>query len=174
MRVRHFGAALLAIGCSWTTVVTGPAQTLPGGASSMQETHGDWRVACSQPGGKTVCNMSQQYADKDSRQLVLAIELNAVSTSRAEGRLVLPFGVALERGVTLQIDDAPVQTLHFRTCLPVGCLVALNFDGATLSSLRKGTVLTVKATADGGQETAFKISLNGFAGALDRTATLSR
>jgi invasion protein IalB len=169
-----FGATLLALGCSWTTVATVAAQTLPGGATALQETHGDWRVACSQPGGKTLCTLSQQHANKESNQLVLAIELNAPSADGVEGRLVLPFGLALDRGITVQIDDAPGATLRFRTCLPIGCLVALKFDRATVASLKKGTVLTVKATTEAGQETDFKISLNGFSGGLDRTAALSK
>jgi len=37
---------------------TPSAQTLPGGASQMQETHGNWRVTCAQPGGQKVCLLS--------------------------------------------------------------------------------------------------------------------
>ena len=64
-------------------------QGLPGGASSLQETHGDWRVACAQQNGKKVCAFSQQQTDKDTRQLVLAVELNAPAADRAEGTLIL-------------------------------------------------------------------------------------
>jgi invasion protein IalB len=152
----------------------GGGSQLPGGASSLQETHGNWRVTCAQPGGKKICTLSQQQADQESRQLVVAIELTTVSADRAEGTLVLPFGLALDRGITLQVDDAPGQALRYRTCLQVGCLVALNFNAATLASLRKGTVLVVKATVDGGQEAAFKLPLAGFSSALDRTAALSK
>jgi invasion protein IalB len=150
-------------------------QGLPGGASSLQETYGDWRVACAQQNGKKTCALSQRQTDKDSRQLVLAVELSAPAADKAEGTLILPFGLAIERPITLQIDQAAAgPALHFRTCLPVGCLVGLNFDAATVALLRKGTTLTIKATADGGQETSFKISLKGFADALDRTAALAK
>jgi invasion protein IalB len=141
----------------------------------LQEMHGDWRVACAQPSGKKVCALSQQQTDKDTRQLLLAIELNAAAAEKAEGTLILPFGLALERPITLQIDEAVAgPTLHVRTCLPVGCLVSLTFDPTMTALLRKGTVLTVKATADGGQQMAFKISLKGFSDALDRTAALTK
>jgi invasion protein IalB len=56
----------------------------------------------------------------------------------------------------------------------VGCLVSLTLDPATITAMRKGTLLTVHATADGGQDTLFEISLNGFSSALDRTAALAR
>ena len=150
-------------------------QTHPGGATSLQEMHGDWRVTCAQQNGRKVCALSQQQTDKDSRQLLLAIELNAPAIDRAEGTLILPFGLALDRPVTLQIDEAAAGlTLRFRTCLPVGCLVSLAFDPTAVALLRKGTTLTVSATADGGQGAAFKISLNGFSSALDRTAALAK
>jgi invasion protein IalB len=148
---------------------------LPGGATSLQEMHGDWRVACAQQNGRKVCALSQQQTDKDTRQLLLAIELNAPAIDNAEGTLILPFGLALDRPVTLQIDEAAAgPPLRFRTCLPVGCLVGLAFDPATVALLRKGTTLTVRAIADGGQGAAFKISLNGFSGALDRVVALAK
>ena len=150
-------------------------EPLPGDATSLQEMHGDWRVVCAQQNGRKVCALSQQQTDKDTRQLLLAIELSAPTIDKAEGTLILPFGLALDRPVTLQIDeDATGPTLRFRTCLPVGCLINLAFDPTTVALLRKGTTLTVRATADGGQGAIFKISLNGLSSALDRTAALAK
>lgn len=152
------------------------AQTLPGGASQLQETHGDWRVTCAQQDSQRVCTFSQQQTDKDSRQLVLGIELKASGADRVDGTIVLPFGLAVDKPVIAQIDDAGAsQSLHFRTCVPIGCLVPIGFDANSIASLRKGASLTVKSTAaDGVQETVFKISLKGFASALDRTAALAK
>ena len=151
-------------------------QTLPGGATQLQETHGDWRVICAQQNGQKVCGLSQQQTDNNTRQLVLGIELKAATgPDKAEGTMVLPFGLAVTKPVTLQVDEAgPVQTLPFRTCIPTGCLVPLTFDASTLASLRKGTTLTVKAIGDGGQEAALKISLKGFSSAFDRAAALTK
>ena len=153
---------------------SGPS-TLPGGASQLQETHGDWRVTCVLQSEQRVCVLSQQQADKDSRQLVLGIELKAVSPDRAEGTIVLPFGLAVARPITLQVDEGPGVTLPFRTCLPAGCLVAVTFDSTMVAALRQGTVLSIKTTAaDGIQEAGFKISLKGFASALTRTVGLAK
>lgn len=153
---------------------TQPVSTLPGGASSLNETYRDWQVACVQQGTAKRCVLSQQQAQQNG-QRVLAIELNAPAGNTVAGTLVLPFGLALASGVALQIDDkAAGQPLRFRTCLPAGCIVPVTFDAPTLTLLRAGTALKVKATADGGQETLFSISLQGFAAALDRVAALSR
>ncbi|TPK96484.1 hypothetical protein FJ938_27215 [Mesorhizobium sp. B2-4-14] len=62
--------------------------------------------------------------------------------------------------------------LRFRTCLPGGCVVDLNFDAETLATLREGKSLKVKVVADGGKETVLALSLNGFPGAVDRTVAL--
>ncbi|MCM3879180.1 MAG: invasion associated locus B family protein [Vicinamibacterales bacterium] len=149
--------------------------TLPGGATQLQETHGDWRVVCTLQNNQRRCGMLQQQADKDSHQLVVAIELRAVTAGKAEGTIVLPFGLAVDRSVGLQIDDSPGVALPFRTCLAVGCLVMVTFEGSALGALGKGAVLTVTTTpGDGVQAAAFKISLNGFASAFARTAELSK
>ena len=91
------------------------------------------------------------------------------------GTLVLPFGLALESGVTLQIDEKPAMApVRFRTCIPAGCLVNVTFDAPALATLRAGAALKIKAVADGGAAAPFSISLQGFGAALDRVATLSR
>jgi len=150
------------------------ATSLPGGASSLNETYKDWRVACAQQGHVKRCVLSQVQAQQNG-QRVLAIEFNAPSGNTVSGTLVLPFGLALDSGVTFQIDEKPaMQPVRFRTCLQGGCVVSVSFDAPTLVTLRAGTALKVKATADGGTAAPFSISLQGFATALDRVAALSR
>jgi invasion protein IalB len=154
------------------------AAGLPGGATSVNESHGDWTVSCAvvpQNGTPNkVCALSQQQTNNQTRQRVLAVEFRPKEAG-AEGTLVLPFGLALDQGATLQIDDGQaLPGLRFRTCLPGGCLVDLRFDAKTLPSLRKGNSLKIKVTADGGGETQLAVSLKGFPGALDRTIALSR
>jgi invasion protein IalB len=149
---------------------------LPGGATSLREGHADWTVSCNvttQNGaaGKA-CSLSQEQADGQSRQRVLAVEFRP-NGDLLQGTLVLPFGLALDQGVTLQIDDGAVlPPLRFRTCLPGGCIVDLSFDSETVAVLRKGTSLKVKVVADGGKETNLALSLKGFPSALDRTTAL--
>jgi invasion protein IalB len=163
------------------TMTSAPARApqtlpgLPGGATSLQETHGDWKVTCEQQKDRHVCALSQQHTDKESRQLLVAIELAAAGRGGGEGTIILPFGLALEKPVTLEIDEAATgPALSYKTCLPVGCLVSVSFDAATIARLKQAKVLTVKATANGGQVVAFKITLAGFSGAFDRTVALAK
>ncbi|MBP2449070.1 invasion associated locus B family protein [Rhizobium leguminosarum] len=168
---QHFDVAQAQSGGQNTGAAT--ASSLPGGASSLNETYKDWRVACSQQSAAKRCVLSQVQAQQDG-QRVLAIELNPQSGNTVSGTLVLPFGLALEPGISFQIDEKPaMQPVRFRTCVPGGCLVAVAFDAPTLVALRAGTVLKLKAVADGGAAVPFSISLQGFATALDRVGTLS-
>ena len=154
--------------------VAAASATLPGGASSLNETYKDWRVVCAQQGGAKRCVLNQVQTQQNG-QRVLAIELSTLTGSAVAGVVVLPFGLSLDSGVAFQIDEKPaVQPMRFRTCLPSGCLVAVSFDAPMVVALRTGTALKIRATADGGTTAPFSISLQGFATALDRAAMLSR
>jgi len=148
---------------------------LPGGASALSETHGDWIVNCQVTGTAKVCSLSHQQFNKQSGQRLLALELTTKSGQDATGTLALPFGLALAKGVTLEIDDQKLEgSLQFNTCQAVGCLVPVTFNADTTPLLQNGTTLKINATAaDTAQPIAFTVSLNGFAGALARTADLS-
>lgn len=166
-----FGVALLMGGAG-----TAVAQGLPGGASSLNETHGDWTVACTTPEGNVRCAVSQVQVNSENRQRVLTVELTATEAGNAaSGTLVIPFGLALESGVVLSIDEgAAMPALRFSTCLPAGCLIPLAFDQAALTAMRAGTALKARAAANGsGQEVNFSISLSGFTSALARAAELT-
>lgn len=166
-----FGAALLLGGA-------GPsfAQGLPGGATSLNETHGDWTVACTTPEGNVRCAVSQVQINNQNRQRVLSVELAAAeSGNAANGTLVMPFGLALDQGVVLSIDEGELMPpLRFSTCLPAGCVVPLTFSADAVAAMRAGTALKAKAAANGsGQDVNFSISLSGFTSALTRAAELT-
>ncbi|MBB3594214.1 invasion protein IalB [Rhizobium sp. BK529] len=151
--------------------------SLPGNASSLSETHASWTVQCviasATDGSKAKqCALSQQQIEQKTGQRALAIELTA-DNGIAKGNLVLPFGLDLQKGVSLQIDDgATGATLQFRTCLPAGCLVDVMFDAKMITSLKSGTTLKVRATPLGAREITFSIALSGFASSYERVVEL--
>lgn len=149
--------------------------TLPGGASSLRETYDDWIVNCVQRQGKHC--LLQHEQKQQNGQRILAIEVvGGTDGKTATGTLVLPFGLALDAGATLQVDDKPAQApLRFSTCLSVGCVVPLSFDDAFLAALRAGTTLKmmVKA-ADADKPVSFSVPLKGFSAAFDRVTALMK
>lgn len=146
---------------------------LPGGASTVSETHGDWVVRCEARQKQIGCALQQEQLDSNTGRRLLAIELASVAGT-LNGSLVLPFGLALSQGVRLGIDEnPPLPSVVFRTCLPVGCVVDVAFSREVIALLRTGTTLKVNAIADGGAVAPFNIPLRGLASALDRASTLT-
>jgi invasion protein IalB len=151
-----------------------PSGSLPGGATSVRETHQDWLVSCGKQEEATRCVMSQQQYNAQSRQRVLAIELQR-SGDQLSGALVLPFGLSLDSGVTLQVDEnSALPSARFRTCLPAGCVAPLTFNAETVQALSRGTSLKISAVAEGGKPVAMSVSLKGFSAARDRLLALTK
>ena len=141
----------------------------------MQETHGKWALTCRAPAtdGAAKCAVSQTIFNKASRRRVLAISLSPEAGGGVKGALAMPFGLALAKGVTLQIDGGAVATAEpFYTCLPAGCLVSINWPEATVKALRSATVLKLAAAGLLGRPAEFALTMTGFGGALDRAIEL--
>lgn len=155
-------------------MVLAQATALPGGATSLREEHGDWIVTCGVPNGTVACSLSQQQTDNRSNQRVLAVELSGRDGGAAAiGSIVMPFGLALDQGLTIQVDDGQPSLVSFGTCLPAGCLAPVTFQGEMLSALKVGTTLKLRVIAfDSGAPVDFTVSLKGFTDALNRTVAL--
>lgn len=146
---------------------------LPGGASSLRETYQDWSVTCQVTDKARRCVMTQQQVQQDGMR-VLSIELQSTGDA-ATGTLVLPFGLKLDAGVTLAVDDRPpLPVLRFSTCLPAGCLVPLALDAKTIAGLRTAQTIRIDTLGGDGQKMTFPAPLKGFTTALDRIRTLGK
>ncbi|WP_352604604.1 invasion associated locus B family protein, partial [Mesorhizobium sp. M0488] len=157
---------------SLTAPASAQESTLPGGASSLQEAYQDWNLNC-QGSPKIVCVVSQQQSQQNG-QRVLAVELRKGEGDVVSGNLVLPFGLQLDSGATLQIDDGQAgEPMRFSTCVPGGCLVPLNFDAQAVAELRAGTVLKIKVKSADQKDLTLPVSLKGLAAALDRLQVLA-
>ncbi len=172
----------VAFGIGTHAVIAQNAPTLPGGAGSLTETHGDWTVSCAirDVGGKPakLCAISQEQQDTKTRQRILRVELQPKG-KQAEGMAILPFGLALGDGVKLQIDDGePGVALPFSTCLPAGCLMPIGFGPEMLKSLSRAAQLKFSArpaaAADAQKTIVFSASLKGFDSAYKRASELLR
>jgi invasion protein IalB len=173
LRQSALAAALAAVIAA--TAAAGSARALPGNATSLREVHGDWIVSCVNREEKNHCAMSQIQADPKTRKRVVSLELRLTGAGGAKGAFVMPFGLALSRGIAFKIDtNGDALALPFATCLPAGCLVPLTADRALLEGLKAGDVMTVTAAAfDTGQPLDFSLSLNGFSAALKRLGELT-
>ncbi|QCI69077.1 invasion associated locus B family protein [Phreatobacter stygius] len=153
-----------------------PAQAaqLPNGATAINETYGDWTVDCRIVEGRKACAFSQAQGNQQTGQRTFAIELRMSDGARTDGILLLPFGLNLDLGVKLKIDEQDLgQGVRFSTCLPSGCLAPISLPTAATEALKRGTRLIVSATMlNSGEAATFNVSLNGFAAAIARVAQL--
>jgi invasion protein IalB len=143
---------------------------LPNGASQLSETYGDWTLNCS----TKACTLSQALVNKEGQRAFL-IELRVAKDGASEGTILMPFGLKLEAGVLLKLDDKDMgQGLRFSTCVAQGCVLPVNFPIAGMNAIRNGRALAVGAlNVSDGQLMTFSISLNGFAVAVDRAIQLA-
>ncbi|WP_348642474.1 invasion associated locus B family protein [Mesorhizobium sp. B2-1-5] len=130
-------------------------------------------LTCQSSAPPIACAVSQQQTQQNG-QRVMAVELKRNSDATLAGSLVLPFGLQLDAGATLQIDDGqPLQPLRFSTCLPAGCVVPLSLDEGTVAALRAGSALKIKVKSADQKDVVLPVSLKGLAPALDRLSVLA-
>ncbi|MFD0987055.1 invasion associated locus B family protein [Methyloligella solikamskensis] len=167
------GAAAPAQAQSIATPVK-PNVSLPGGASSLTETHDDWTVGCSVQADGKRCVMSQALGNKQTGQRLLSMELQP-KDGAIEGVILAPFGLRLAKGLTLKVDDQEQlgEPAGFTTCVEAGCVVPIAFDADQISKLSSGETLTINAENGSTSEPVkLTISLKGFDAARKRSAEL--
>ena len=154
----------------------GPAATLPNGASSINESYGDWTVDCRIVDRQKQCALSQAQGNKETGQRVYAIELHPPENGKTEGTILMPFGLNLDAGAILKLDDKDLgKGLRFSTCVPQGCLLLVSFPAVATNAMRKAGKLTAASlNLSSGEAVTFNVSLNGFGAALDRLIQLAR
>jgi invasion protein IalB len=152
------------------------AATLPNGASSVNETFGDWTVDCRIVERRKQCVLSQAQGNKETGRRVYAIELNPAVGGKIEGTILMPFGLNLDAGAVLKLDDKDLgKGLRFSTCVPQGCLLPVNFPAAATDAMRKGTKLVVASlNLSSNEAVTFNVSLNGFGPAVARATELAK
>ncbi|MEH2534912.1 invasion protein IalB [Bradyrhizobium sp. AZCC 1588] len=154
---------------------TPPATTLPNGASSINETYGDWTVDCRIANSQKQCLLSQAQGNNQTGQRIFAVELHPPSEGKTEGAILMPFGLNLDSGAILKLDDKDLgKGLRFSTCVPQGCLLPVSFPAAATDAMRKaGKLVVASLNLSSGDAVTFDVSLNGFGTALDRMTQLA-
>jgi hypothetical protein len=91
-------------------------------------------------------------------------------------QVIVPTGVALQRGMTLALGEQALNGVKFTRCERDGCYVEALVDAATVTAL-SATGATTNVTVVGYGQTndvSLPISLNGFGDAMNRMRTLAR
>jgi invasion protein IalB len=146
---------------------------------SVNQPIGDWAVRCAQTTVKSPapCDVIQLTVNQDTKARIMSFSLAYVpSRDTYAMQVIVPTGVALQRGMTLALGEQALNGVKFTRCERDGCYVESLVDAATVSAL-SATGATTNVTVVGyGQtnEVSLPISLNGFGDAMNRMRTLAR
>src|SRR5262245_36006535 len=160
----------------------GDAGTPPNPAAqqfSVNTPVGDWAVRCAQTTVKSPapCDVIQLTVNQDTKARIMSFSLAYLpSRDNYAMQVIVPTGVALQRGMTVAAGDRALQNVKYTRCERDGCYVEALVDAAAVNALTAPGVTTNVNVIGYGQtnEVTLPISSNGFADALNRMKTLAR
>jgi invasion protein IalB len=141
--------------------------------------HGAWNIQCmeqpanadagTEPG--RACGMTQQAKSEKSDRVGLSIIVNKVKRGDKTAvfmRLMAPIGVYLPTGIPVEIDGTALPArMVFTRCVPPICEAMGEMSAETLAKFKKGGSSNFYLYDRPGNGYPIKISLEGFAAALD-------
>ena len=152
-----------------------PVAAWPTGATTVSESYGDWTVSCVRPEAKVTCIVVQSQGDSKTGRRQFGFELSVPKDGRSEGVILMPFGMAIEPGVTFKLDEQALgKGAPYSTCTSDGCLVPISFPTLATDGMRNAKSLAIAAQKSGNNEPAtIVVPLVGFPQAFDRAVALS-
>jgi invasion protein IalB len=148
-------------------------------AAAPQLIFSPWVKLCNKdpdPNAKRVC-VTVKDGRVESGLLVVSVAIIEMDgEQRRLLRMSMPYGVALQHGTRLIVDQGTPQTAPFVTCLPPvvppgGCIADYDATPDLIGRLKKAQVLTVQAIHMNGQAMSPQLDLKDFAKAYDGPPT---
>jgi invasion protein IalB len=136
---------------------------------NVKSRHGDWEVACKAPppgSKKEICALVQTVAAEDDDNVVISVHFLKYSDGTRVLRIFTPLGVALSKGMRLNIDDTHSVQATYSRCAQYGCFAQIEPDDALFEVLKTGkrVLVVIYRTQEAG--IGIPISLTGFNQAL--------
>ena len=191
--IRSFCALILGVSIAWPAyaaaekavkpevsapAIVQPAQQTAGGPLKPSEVRNfqDWTMRCFSVQTAAPCDVFQMVIKKDTKQRVLNVSIAyAPRDNSYVAQFVVPWGLALEKGLTIEAGKYSAKGLPFRRCSVEGCYVEGRLDSATVDALTRTKLkATLKITSYEGKPINLPLSLNGFAAALQSMKTTAR
>jgi invasion protein IalB len=138
-----------------------------------------WVKLCNKdadPKAKRVC-VTVKDGRVESGLLVVSVAIIEMEGEQKKLlRMSLPYGVNLQYGTRLIVDQGEPHTAPFVTCLPPvvppgGCIADYDATPDLLNNMKKGQLLTVQAIHMNSQAMSPQLELKDFAKAIDGPAT---
>jgi invasion protein IalB len=144
------------------------AATKPG-MTQTPEPPAAWRVECSGDGKSLDCRAIQQIFQRDTRQLIAAVIVRYVASSKAAMMSIqLPLGLNLTEPVLIKVDSGPPERQVIQTCNNSGCFVSMTLSDKFLAAMRTGSEIKVTVQDAGKNPVDMALPLLGFGLAFDK------
>jgi invasion protein IalB len=132
----------------------------------------DWMLRCGRSQqGPEICEMQQEQTNDDGEPIMGVAVGTAPGTSNLVLLVMLPLGILLPPGVSLQVDGGAETPLEVQLCDRRGCRIEKLVEPELLNRLKAGRAATVFFQAPDPQGRARRvgvsISLLGFTAALN-------
>ncbi len=146
----------------------------PAGADTVTETYGEWTTSCARGEAQVACMVMQAQGDKNTGRRQFAFELRTPKDGRAEGVVLMPFGLAIEPGIGFKLDEATLgKGAFYVSCNNEGCLVPISFPALATDAMKTAKALVVTAKKSANDEAVtINLPLAGFAPAFARAIAL--
>ena len=137
--------------------------------AEVLKTVGDWQVRCFGVQNPNPCDAFWQRTDPRTGERMVTISVAyAPSADRHMIVVIVPLGISIPKGLTIQTDTYTSPVMRYRMCSREGCFVQLVVDNAMIESLAKsGPDAKLNIAADDGKVYSLPLSLKGFSGAHD-------
>jgi invasion protein IalB len=135
-----------------------------------------WVKLCNRnPSATRIC-VTVKDGRVESGLLVVSAAIIEKDGEQKKLRISMPYGVAVQHGTRLIIDQGRPATSPFATCLPPkvppgGCIADYEASVDMINEMKKGQVLTVQAIHMNGQAMSPQLDLRDFAKAYDGPPT---
>jgi len=156
-----------------------PEQQQQAAGEQPQLIFSPWVKLCNKdadPKAKRVC-VTVKDGRVESGLLVVSVAIIEMDGEQKKLlRMSLPYGVALQHGTRLIVDQGTPATAPFVTCLPPvvppgGCIADYEATADLINRMKKAQVLTVQAIHMNGQAMSPQLDLKDFAKAYDGPPT---
>ncbi len=170
--IKFFGSALIAFGMvGMPAFAQAPAGNAAPQQGQAQPQPQPWSANCVTDGrkGNLECLMQQRVVMTNTGQLLASMTVRIPDNNRRPFAAVqVPFGINLPDGLKLEVGNAALENLAFRTCDGGGCYAEGELKDNTIASLRKAESVNVVVKDLSGREVKVPVSLEGFSAAFDK------
>jgi invasion protein IalB len=137
-------------------------------ASQPNQAKHTWTKRCEKD--SKYCEIFQRIIVKENQKRLVefAIGFPNKESEKAQAALILPLGIMVAEGVTIQVQGTKEAKAPVKTCTEAGCLAVFEVPDDTLNAMINSDKVTILFKGAAGKPFQVIMSLGGFADELSK------